>query len=104
MCEKQRLEWPIAKYFTQPRRIGLIVSINPFSDCDRKLRKIFLSWRSKAVRFLPFGTYCTGSAETGERALRGGEDAALRAGIFKASGFFDPMGLSVGARNSFPRP
>ena len=57
MCEKQRLEWPIAKYFTQPRRIGLIVSINPFSDCDRKLRKIFLSLRSKAVRFLPFGTY-----------------------------------------------
>ncbi len=31
-------------------------------------------------------------------------DAALRAGIFKASGSFDPMGWSVGARRSFPRP
>jgi hypothetical protein len=27
MYEKHRPEWPIAKYFTQPRRIGLTFSI-----------------------------------------------------------------------------
>ena len=48
--------------------------------------------------------YCAGSARTGERTLRVSVDAALRAGIFKASGSFDPMGWSVGARRSFPRP
>ncbi len=47
---------------------------------------------------------CAGSAGTGERALRVSVDAALRAGIFKASGSFDPMGWSVGARSLFPRP
>ena len=36
---------------------------------------------------------CAGSAGTGERALRVSVDAALRAGIFKASGSFDPMGF-----------
>ena len=48
--------------------------------------------------------HCAGSARTGERTLRVSVDAALRAGIFKASGSFDPMGWSVGARRSFPRP
>ena len=47
---------------------------------------------------------CAGSARTGERTLRVSVDAALRAGIFKVSGSFDPMGWSVGARRSFPRP
>ncbi len=51
-----------------------------------------------------FGFSCAGSARTGERTLRVSVDAALRAGIFKASGSFDPMGWSVGARRSFPRP
>ena len=51
---------------------------------------------------VPLG--CAGSARTGERTLRVSVDAALRAGIFKASGSFDPMGWSVGARRSFPRP
>ena len=32
MYVKQQLEWPTAKYFTQPRRIGLIVSIT-FPTC-----------------------------------------------------------------------
>ena len=36
---------------------------------------------------------CAGSAGTGERALRVSVDAALRAGIFKASGSIDPMGF-----------
>ena len=36
---------------------------------------------------------CPGSAGTGERALRVSVDAALRAGIFKASGSIDPMGF-----------
>ena len=49
-------------------------------------------------------SFCAGSARTGERTLRVSVDAALRAGIFKASGSFDPMGWSVGARRSFPRP
>ena len=49
-------------------------------------------------------SWCAGSARTGERTLRVSVDAALRAGIFKASGSFDPMGWSVGARRSFPRP
>src|SRR5215510_8693817 len=53
--EKHRLEWPIAKYFTQPRRIGLIFSITSPTDWEREARKISLSLPSKAVRFLPFG-------------------------------------------------
>ncbi len=52
----------------------------------------------------PVRSKCAGSAGTGERALRVSVDAALRAGIFKASGSFDPMGLSVGTRSSVPRP
>src|SRR5215472_16079526 len=55
MNEKHRLEWPIAKYFTQPRRIGLIFSITIPTGWERKTRKISLSLPSKAVRFLPFG-------------------------------------------------
>ena len=55
MKEKHRLEWPIAKYFTQPRRMGLIFSITPPTGCERDARKISLSLTSKAVRFLPFG-------------------------------------------------
>ena len=51
-----------------------------------------------------FSSPCAGSARTRERTLRVSVDAALRAGIFKASGSFDPMGWSVGARRSFPRP
>ena len=48
---------------------------------------------------------CAGSAGTGERALRGSVDTALRAGIFKASGSFDPMGLwGVGAKGDVPAP
>ena len=39
------------------------------------------------------GLCCAGSAGTGERALRVSVDAALRAGIFKALGSFDPMGF-----------
>ena len=38
---------------------------------------------------------CAGSAGTGEGAFRASVDAALRAGIFKASGSFDPMGFWV---------
>src|SRR5260370_40548902 len=34
--EKHRLAWPIAKYFTQPRRIGLILSITPPTDWERE--------------------------------------------------------------------
>ena len=55
MYEKHRLEWPIAKYFTQPRRIGLIFSITPPTGWEREARKTSLSLPSKAVRFLPFG-------------------------------------------------
>ena len=36
---------------------------------------------------------CAGSARTGELTLRVSVDAALRAGIFKASGSIDPMGV-----------
>ena len=48
------------------------------------------------VASVPMGfsrMWCAGSAGTGERALRVSVDAALRAGIFKASGSFDPMGF-----------
>ena len=55
-------------------------------------------------KYIGFVFQCAGSARTGERTLRVSVDAALRAGIFKASGSFDPMGWSVGARRSFPRP
>src|SRR6266536_4496850 len=55
MYEKHRLEWPIAKYFTQPRRIGLIFSITPPTGWEREARKISLSLSSNAVRFLPLG-------------------------------------------------
>ena len=54
--------------------------------------------RALALRRLADGGHlqlslCAGSAGTGERALRVSVDAALRAGIFKASGSFDPMGF-----------
>src|SRR6266850_3386281 len=55
MYEKHRLEWPMAKYFTHPRRIGLIFSITPPTGWEREVPKISLSLPSKAVRFLPFG-------------------------------------------------
>src|SRR5215831_11317626 len=55
MYEKHRLEWPMAKYFTHPRRIGLIFLINSPTGWEREARKISLSLPSKAVRFLPFG-------------------------------------------------
>jgi hypothetical protein len=43
MYEKHRLEWPTAKYFTHPRRIGLISSINPVTGWERWPRNISLS-------------------------------------------------------------
>ena len=57
------------------------------------------------VRIL-FGRWreCAGSAGTGERALRGSVDAALRAGIFKASGSIDPMGFGDERERGLPRP
>jgi hypothetical protein len=45
----------MAKYFTHPRRIGLIVSITPPTGWERETRKTSLSLPSKAIRFLPFG-------------------------------------------------
>ena len=55
MYEKHRLEWPTAKYCTQPRRIGLICAITSLMGRDRWLRKICLSVRNSAVRFFPRG-------------------------------------------------
>jgi hypothetical protein len=55
MYEKQTLEFPMAKYFTHPRRIGLILSITPLIGWDMEFRKMSLSLSSSAVRFLPFG-------------------------------------------------
>ena len=52
----------------------------------------------------PYNNYCAGSAGTGERALRGSVDAALRAGIFKASGSIDPMGFGDERERGLPRP
>lgn len=45
----------MAKYFTHPRRIGLILSITPLMGWDMEFRKMSLSLSSNAVRFLPFG-------------------------------------------------
>jgi hypothetical protein len=53
--EKHRLEWPIAKYCTQPRRIGLICAITSLSGRDRWLRKICLSVRNSPSLFHPRG-------------------------------------------------
>ena len=53
--EKQRLEWPTAKYCTQPRSIGLMCAITSLMGRDRWLRNICLSCRSSAVRFLSRG-------------------------------------------------
>lgn len=55
MYEKQTLEWLMAKYCTQPRRIGLIFSITPLIGWDREPRKLSWNLPSKALRFLPFG-------------------------------------------------
>jgi len=55
MYEKHRLELPIAKYCTQPRRIGLIFTITSLIGRDRWLRKIGLSVRNSAVRFFTRG-------------------------------------------------
>ena len=48
--------------------------------------------------------WCAGSAGTGERALRVSVDAALRAGIFKASGSIDPIGFGDERERGLPRP
>jgi hypothetical protein len=53
MYEKHRLEWPTAKYCTQPRSIGLIFAITSLMGRDRWLRNICLSVRRSAVRFFP---------------------------------------------------
>src|SRR6266542_1375274 len=45
----------MAKYFTHPRRIGLIFSITPPTGWEPEAPKISLSLPSQAVRFLPFG-------------------------------------------------
>ena len=80
-----------------PTRLGgVCVQIGP------ALARIFHVFPGQLNVQVP--TICAGSARTGERTLRVSVDAALRAGIFKASGSFDPMGWSVGARRSFPRP
>ena len=50
------------------------------------------------------GRWCAGSAGTGERALRVSVDAALRAGIFKASGSIDPIGFGDERERGLPRP
>ena len=47
---------------------------------------------------------CAGSAGTGERALHVSVDAALRAGIFKASGSIDPIGFGDERERGLPRP
>ena len=52
----------------------------------------------------PYGMSCAGSAGTGERALRVSVDAALRAGIFKASGSIDPIGFGDERERGLPRP
>ena len=56
----------MAKYFTHPRRIGLIFSITPTTGWDWEAPKISLSLSSKAFRFLPFGN--SGWGETRRRA------------------------------------
>jgi len=61
-------------------------------------------WCEPSHLALLFPSICAGSAGNGERALRVSVDAALRAGIFKASGSFDPMGFGDGRREWLPRP
>ena len=56
------------------------------------------NWRGKPL------VSCAGSAGTGERALRVSVDAALRAGIFKASGSIDPIGFGDERERGLPRP
>ena len=48
-------EFPIRKYFTNPRRIGLITSITFSTGCDLQRRNASLSSRSNPVRFFAFG-------------------------------------------------
>src|SRR5467141_4051871 len=55
MYEKHRLEWPTAKYCTQPRSIGLICAITSLRGRDRWLRKIGLSVRNSRPLFHPRG-------------------------------------------------
>ena len=57
---------------------------------------------SKTMLYSP--SVCAGSAGTGERALRVSVDAALRAGIFKASGSIDPIGFGDERERGLPRP
>ena len=65
-------------------------------------------WFSKLQRDViargVFTSTCAGSAGTGEGAFRASVDAALRAGIFKVSGSFDPMGFWVERERWLPRP
>ena len=60
--------------------------------------------RREVLPYAPDAWYCAGSAGTGERALRVSVDAALRAGIFKASGSIDPIGFGDERERGLPRP
>ena len=73
------------------KAMGRIIRNVPVKDvqCD----EVWCFIRKKEAHKTPEEAACAGSAGTGERALRVSVDAALRAGIFKASGSIDPMGL-----------
>src|SRR5713226_8678949 len=79
MYEKHRLEWPTAKYRTQPRRIGLICAITSLRGRDRWLRKIGLSVRNSAVR-------TSHSIRLGSRLHVHRRPYALTAGLFNVGG------------------
>ena len=80
----------------------------PFGNAQRDLFAI----PEELMRFCAIDNFgndskradCAGSAGTGERGLRVSVDAALRAGIFKASGSIDPMGFWDERERSVPRP
>ena len=74
-------------------------------DESLQAEKIFINVGGRAF-IPPVGGLddCAGSAGTGERALGVSVDAALRAGIFKASGSIDPIGFGDERERGLPRP
>ena len=103
----RRHQEDILNYFRMPINNGAVEGLNNkakliihkaygFRTAKNYIRNLY-----HCMADLPL---CAGSAGTGERALRGSVDAALRAGIFKASGSIDPMGFGDERERGLPRP
>ena len=71
-------EFPIRKYFTHPRRIGLITSITFSTGCDLQRRNTSLSSRSNPVRFFAFPGFAVAASALAPSARAGSQNPRIR--------------------------